>query len=260
MRSTVSRLWSEPWLLLLRHDGATLLRRRPGLRDRGFDEHPVLIDEPSSDFEAVCERVLPGLREVLAPSAAGASLRVLVGDMWTRVRVIEGNFHRLSDRQIDLMAEVALQELLDHTPAKSAYRWQIQRGGRHLFATALMPGVAERAGRLGSDLGLGRISVSTHFAAAWNDRSNPIAGRDSGVFVVAAGSYASVACVSNGVLAGITQAGLPAGADALDRRVDRDLAAWAVDAEAGLKFVLAGSDTPASARWQPFDLCKRALA
>ncbi len=247
-------------MLLLRPDRVTLRRHRPGLRGRGFEEHPLPIDPPSSDFEEVCERALPALRNALASSAVGGSLRVLVGDRWTRVQVIEGNFYRLNDRQIDLMAEVALQEVLDHTPARSAYRWQIQRGGGHLFASGMMPGVAERAGRLGADLGLGRVSVSTHFAVAWNDSANPIVGRDTGVFAVVAGQYASVAWVSNGILTGITQAGLPSGADALDRRVDRDMAAWGVDVDAGLKFVLAGSETPASARWQRYDLFKRTVA
>jgi hypothetical protein len=246
-------------LLLLRHDGATLRRRRSGLRARFFDDQQVMIGEPSSAFDEVCERILPGLREAIAPAAA-ASLRVLVGDMWTRVRVLEGNFHRLNDRQIDLMAEVSLQELLDHSPSKTAYRWQIQRGGRHLFASALMPGVAERAAQLGADLGLDAVSVSTHFAGAWNDRGNPIAGRDSGVFALVDGQYASVAWVSNGILAGITQGGLPAGADALDRRVERDLAAWGVDVDSGLKFVLACSNTPAAAHWRRYDLCRGAAA
>jgi hypothetical protein len=102
------------------------------------------------------------------------------------------------------------------------------------------------------------VSVSTRFAGAWNDAANPIGHRDSGVFAVVDGHYAAVAWVSDGNVAGITQGGLSAAADALDRRVDRDLAAWAVDADADLKFVLAGSDTPAGARWQRCDLPERA--
>jgi hypothetical protein len=254
----VSRLSSKSWLLLLRPDGATLRRQRPGLLERSFEEHEVRIEPATADFDEVCERVLPQLRAALGPPAAtSGGLRVLVGDMWTRVCVIEGQFHRLNDRQIDLMVEVSLQELLDQSPARSDYRWQIQRGGRHLFASALLPGVAERATQIGADLGLAPASVSTHFAGAWNDADNPLTGRDSGVFAVVAGHYASVAWVHDGVLTGVTQGGLPAGELALERRVTRDLAAWAVDGDARMKFVLYGADAPVAARWQRHDLCKR---
>jgi hypothetical protein len=258
MRSIVSRLWSDSWLLLLRHDGATLRRRRPGFGDPVFDEHQVVLAEGSHHFDEVCEGVLPGLRQAIPAPAAGTSLRVLVGDMWTRLRVIEGDFHRLSDRQIDLMAEVSLQELLEHSPTKVDYRWQIQRGGKQLFVTCLLPGVAERAARLGAELGLQRTSVSTHFAGAWNDGGNPFGGRESGVFAVVAGPYASVAWVSGGIVAGITQGGLPNVNHALDRRVERDLAAWAVDSDAGLSFVLSGSGARAANRWRRHDLCTKA--
>lgn len=205
------------------------------------------------------------LDAVLASLAAAAPLRgarmhVELADSLVHLDVIEGDFSRSSDQELQAIADACAAEVLGDAASAHALRWVLQRRERHLLLCAVprvwLDLLLGAAGRHGMRL----RCVSPNFARQWNRHGHAF-GTGSGVFAVSQHASTAIAWVDRGVVCAVSASPLPrcASLDAgaavwwLDRQVDRFLAAIGHPAAADQRFVVApglASRASYSPRWQ----------
>lgn len=217
--------------------------------------------EPAAVPTAVSS-ALDGVLASLAATAPlrGAHMQVELADSIVHLDVIEGDFSRSSDHELQTIADACLAEVLGDAAAAHVLRWALQRRERHLLLCAVP--------RIWLDLLLGAAArhgmtlrcVSPAFAHQWNRHGHALAS-GNGVFAVRQHASTAIAWVDRGVVCAVSTAPLPrcASLDAgaavwwLDRQVDRFLAGIGQPAAADQRFVVApglANRASYSARWQ----------
>lgn len=214
---------------------------------------------------ALAASVSSALDAVLASLAAtaplqGARMQVELADSLVHLDVIEGDFSRSSDRELQTIADACTAEVLGDATSSHVLRWVLQRREHHLFVCAVP--------RVWLDLLLGAMSrhgmslrcVSPAFARQWNRHGHAFAS-GAGVFAVRQHASTVIAWVDRGVVCSVGTSPLPgcatldagAGVWWLDRQVDRFLASIGHPAAADHRFVVApglANRASYSPRWQ----------
>ena len=217
------------------------------------------------DPAASAASVSSALDAVLASLAAAAPLRgarmqVELADSLVHLDVIEGDFSRSSDHELQTIADACTAEVLGEAASAHVLRWVLQRRERHLLLCAVprvwLNLLLDAAGRRGMTL----ECVAPNFARQWNRHGHAFA-TGMGVFAVRQHASTSIAWVDRGVVCAVSESPLPrcASLDAgaavwwLDRQVDRFLAAIGHPAAADQRFVVApglANRASYSPRWQ----------
>jgi hypothetical protein len=248
--------------------------------------HPVTATTGGSGSEAAAswvrslEQPVAAVLAELLPAARlrGATMAVHCASFWVRFDVVTGDFSGHSSRELQAVAEACMAELMGDAATGDAVRWSVQPGGRSMLICAMPAGLpamlAEHAARHGL-----RLSVQPDFCVQWNRHARAMHS-GSGVFAVAAGSEAWIACVDDGVISHVSggrwlHEGLPAspatvrrlmsgfglGAAGdvcmLDARTDRLLASLGRSSTVAQDFVLVAPDEVDVGLKSRWTVCRR---
>lgn len=190
-------------------------------------------------------------------------LRVVLGDTRLHFDVVSGDYRGASVRDLNLLAQACVEELLGEDSRDWEVRWYLQSDMQHLFICAAsmhdMGLLADAAKRNGLSLG----SVESDFCRQWNLHARERFD-DTGLFASHSDSHIVAACVSRGSIVALTQGsmlGESLGVDdaaeapdygALDTRVNRLLASLGIEADRASPFILVTPDHhlgAAASRW-----------
>ena len=229
----------------------------------------VAVEAAAGDADAAAPSALPaGMADALETSLAalaagapvkGACMQVELADSLVHLDVVEGDFSRSSERELQAVAQACLAEVLGEATGAHLHRWVLQRGERHLLLCAVPRVWLDLLGGAAEQHGMKLRCVSPSFARHWNRYSDAFAS-GAGVFAVRQQASTAIAWVDRGVVCAVSSSPLPrcasldagAGVWWLDRQVDRFLAAIG-HAAAAQRFVVAQSvaiQANYSDRWQ----------
>lgn len=241
---------------------------------------PVTTDagHGGNDAESWVRSLEQPIASTLADLGSGAPLRgarltVHCASFWIRFDVVTGEFSGNSGRELQAVAEACMAELMGDAVSTHAIRWAVQPGGRSLLICAMPAGLLALLSGLSAGHGL-KPSVQPDFCVQWNQHARAMQ-TGTGVFAVAAGQEAWIACVEAGVITHVSGGrwlheaqpaspatvrrlmsgfGLGAADDAcmLDVRTDRLLASLGRSTAVPQDFVLVapvGMDVGLQSRW-----------
>ena len=175
-------------------------------------------------FDAV-QQVLGDL--ALQAPIDGVALQVQLADSLLQFDVARGEFAGESERQLGILAEASMSELLGDQASRHVLRWQLQRDGRHLLICALPAAILQALQAVAQGRRLRLSRVESAFVAQWN-RQMRAGLAEPAVLAMAGERHALIACIERGsiiTLRHATLSGLPAEQAAeFDGQIDRLLA------------------------------------
>jgi len=136
----------------------------------------------------------------------GAWLDVDLADSLVQLDVVKGDFAGDSDRRLQTVAAACMAELLGEAAQRHEVRWQLQPGGSHLLIAAIAQAQLRALTDAAARHGLRLRSVRPDFGRQWNLHSSALKP-GTGVFAVACGREAVIACVSRGAIVEISSGG-----------------------------------------------------
>ena len=221
----------------------------------------VLDADPSG---ALASAIDSAITDCGIPSQSRATrLRVVLGDTRLHFDVVSGDYRGASVRDLNLVAQACVEELLGEDSRDWEVRWHLQSDMQHLFICAAsrqdMGLLADAAKRNGLSLG----SVESDFCRQWNLHARERFD-DTGLFASQSESHIVAACVSRGSIVALTQGSVRGESPdvddaaeapdygALDTRVNRLLASLGIEADRANPFILVTPDHhlgAAASRW-----------
>jgi len=234
---------------------STVLARAIEVLEPAADDKTPPAEALALAVDAVLERLA-----ATAP-LRGARLAVELADARVHLDLVSGDFSAASDRQLRVVADACVAELMGDAAAGQAIRWQLQPDLTHLLICAVAQPEVDALVELAGRQGLRLVSLQPEFGAQWNRHAHRLQA-GCGVFSVTCGGFATVACARGGTVTAISSgswleepplpgesATAPGG---LDARVDRLLASVGEDSANVGSFVLVAPDVSArrlAPRW-----------
>jgi hypothetical protein len=142
----------------------------------------------------------------LVKPVKGLRLDVELADALVHLDVVEGDFAGNSERQLQSVAMACVAELLGEAAENHEIRWQLQADGKHLLIGAIARDQIRALADAATRHQLKLRSIQPDFCLQWNRHSSALKP-GAGVFAVACGREAVVACVQQGAVAAISSGG-----------------------------------------------------
>jgi hypothetical protein len=257
----VLRRWNDKVQLVLRPQGVFAARSRVGLRAVERITRHALPETARWEYDEMLGAAALALTELDAMrSLRGAALDVVVCDEFAHLDVVRGDFFVQTDRQIELLAQAWVAEVLGSAVAPHSIRWQLQQGSEHLLVATLNAPLLQAINEMALEIGMRLRRIETLFAACWNAPSNRLRAAGECLFACAELGYAVIASVQNGVITGMSQGAMTPDEHGLDRRADRLLASLGREPVALERSVLTGYFGATGPRWTQLALPPELLA
>lgn len=175
--------------------------RRAGRAERLLDDSGALGAVLDDAWQAAAKEALLAVLGELADATPlkGALLNVELADALVVMDVATGEFAGQSDRQLQTIAQACCAELLGAAQGQTEVRWQLQRDEKHLLICTLNQAVLAWLTEAAAQVELQLASVQPHFLRQWNVHAGKLRP-GHGVFAVASGVHAVIACVAEGVI------------------------------------------------------------
>ncbi len=244
------RRWNNWVQLVLRPHGIFAARSHVGLRAVERITSHALPDKGRWERDALLGAAAQALAELDAVRGLrGAALDVVVSDEFAHLDVVRGDFFVQTDRQIEMLAQAWVAEVLGSDVAPHSIRWQLQQGSEHLLVATLDAPLLQAIHEMALSLGMRLRRVEPLFAACWNAPGNRLQAVGESLFACAELGHAVIASVHKGVITGLSQGAVTLDTQGLDRRADRLLASLGRDPAALERHVLTGYFDATGARW-----------
>ena len=244
------RRWNDRVQLVLRPQGIFAARSCVRLRAVDRITSDVLPLTGRWERTELLEAAAAALSEFDAVrSLRGAALDVVVGDEFTHLDVVRGDFFVQTDHQIEMLAQAWIAEVLGSTVAPHSIRWQLQQGSEHLLVASLDAPLLQSLNEMALELGMRLCRVEPLFTVCWNAPGNRLRAAGECLFACAEFGHAVIASVHKGIITGLNQGAMTPDAHGLDRRADRLLASLGRDPAVLERSVLTGFFDAPGPRW-----------
>ncbi len=249
------RRWNDRVQLVLRPQGIFAARSHVGLRAvERITRHALPETDRWEQAELLGAAALVLSELDAVRSLRGTPLDVVVGDEFAHLDVVRGDFFVQTDRQIELLAQAWVAEVLGSVVAARSIRWQLQQGSEHLLVATLNMPLLQAIHEMALVLGMRLRRVEPLFAACWNAPGNRLQAAGECLFACAELGHAVIASVHKGVITGLSQGAVTPDTQGLDRRADRLLASLGRDPAALERNVLTGYFEATGPRWTQLSL------